>query len=567
MTAQKFKILLLLWVATLYASLTAQAQNNSTLVKNLKKHVQYLASDKLEGRGTATPGEKKAYLYIQKQFKAAGLTPKGNANTYLQPFNYTVARTYLPQKNTLTINNHKLTINTDFYPLQQTTNITNLSTQIVNVKGGVQLNDLNINHYKNLNVQNKIVIIDVFDNDTINPHSKYSSLLTLDNKLKTAQQNGAAAAIIINTNPHMPDPVFEKTTKTTTILPTLFLKKDPYQKLFANNPANAQAILTLETNKVQKTGHNIIGFIDNKAPNTIIIGAHYDHLGYGEQGGSLDPHHTAHPQVHNGADDNASGAALIIELAKKLKNSNLKNNNYLITAFSGEELGLLGSDHLAKNLPIDTGTVSYMLNFDMVGRLDTQKQLIINAIGTSPTWKPTITTTNQPFNFTITTTESGVGASDHTSFYHQKIPAIHFFTNTHTDYHKPTDDTPKINFEGIAEITNYTYQLIQNLNPLPKLTFTKTKVEEAPRQPFKVTLGIMPNYAFDGEGVQVNGATDGKPAQKAGIIPNDIIIQIGNIPTPSMQEYMGALSKFEKNQQTTVTIIRNNQKQTLNIQF
>ena len=192
---------------------------------------------------------------------------------------------------------------------------------------------------------------------------------------------------------------------------------------------------------------NVIGFLNNGAKKTVVIGGHYDHLGHGIMG-SL--HSAKDSAIHNGADDNASGIALMLDLAKELKRKIFsKHSNYLFIAFSGEEMGLLGSNFFCKNPTIDLETLDYMLNFDMVGRLDESKGLAINGVGTSPNWKRELNKANKK-SLKLVLSESGTGPSDHTSFYLKDIPVLHFFTGQHEDYHKPSDDIEKINFESVV---------------------------------------------------------------------------------------------------------------------
>lgn len=389
---------------------------------NLKKHITFLADDKLEGRLVGSKGEKAAAKYIANQLKKIGVAPKG-VNGYLQPF--------------------------------------------------------------------------------------------------SVKKNMA--------NPHGHD-------------------------------SDAQAITIV--------GNNVVGFIDNNAPYTVIIGAHYDHLGYNEFGSSTYRPDSANekPKIHNGADDNASGTAAMIELARLLKTSEYKTHNYLFIAFSGEEEGLLGSNYFAKHPTIDTSTMAYMINMDMVGRLDTVKQsFAISGTGTSPVWEPVLkniqTTVKVKFD------ASGTGASDHTSFYYINIPAVHFFTGNHYDYHKPTDDAELINYAGAAEVVSYIYNLVGALNNEGKLKFTPTASDTTAKVSFKVTLGIMPDYLYDGKGVKVDGVTLGKPASNAGLKRGDVILKLGDFDTSDMKLYMKSLSLFKKGDTTKVTILRDGQEQILPISF
>jgi Zn-dependent M28 family amino/carboxypeptidase len=315
-------------------------------------------------------------------------------------------------------------------------------------------------------------------------------------------------------------------------------KKDPH----------SEVKFTETTSDSIVTGRNVIGFIDNKMENTVIIGAHYDHLGYGDEG-SL---HRGEKAIHNGADDNASGVSVMLNLADKLKNTNT-NNNYLLMAFSGEEMGLLGSNYFVKNATIDTKKVNYMINMDMVGRLK-DSMLAVYGTGTSPIWSQTINSLNSDFK--LIEKESGVGPSDHTSFYLNDIPVLHFFTGQHENYHKPSDDAELLNYDGMYQISEYIYAIISDLNDNDKLTFVKTKNESDNVPRFKVTLGVIPDYLFDGKGMRIDGVTDDRPAHKAGIKKGDVVVKMGSIKIVDMMSYMKGLSQFEKGNTTTVKVLR-----------
>jgi len=299
------------------------------------------------------------------------------------------------------------------------------------------------------------------------------------------------------------------------------------------------------------TGRNVLGYINNNATHTIIIGAHYDHLGYGIEG-SL--YRGKEKQIHNGADDNASGVAVLLDLAEKLRKKN-KGNNYLVMAFSGEEMGLLGSNYFVKHATLNLDSVNYMLNMDMVGRLKKDSALAVYGVGTSPYFKQVVEAYNEKFK--LIKKESGVGPSDHTSFYLNDIPVLHFFTGQHEDYHRPSDDYNKLNYEGMETISTYIFDIITDLDDNGKMPFRKTKNESDSAPRFKVTLGVVPDYMFEGKGMRIDGVSEDKPAQKAGILKGDIVIQLGEHEVKDMMGYMKALSKFEKGVTTTAKIVRN----------
>ena len=329
-----------------------------------------------------------------------------------------------------------------------------------------------------------------------------------------------------------------------------------FQKFTFNKTKNPHqnANFTNQLNDSSVTGTNVIGYIDNMSENTIVIGAHYDHLGYG---GTNSLYRDKKNQIHNGADDNASGTALVLDLASKLKTSN-RENNYLFIAFSGEEIGILGSNFFTKNSPILTEKYNYMINMDMVGRLDADSTLAVFGVGTSPLFKQVLTSSNSSFKLTLK--DSGIGPSDHTSFYTNDIPVLHFFTGQHKDYHKPSDDYEKINFPGMEKISSFIYDIISQLNNQGKLKFKKTvnESEQAPR--FSVTLGVIPDYLFDGIGMKIDGVSENRPAQKSGMAKGDVVIKMGDHQVNNMMDYMKALSKFEKGQEAIVLIERDKKK-------
>ena len=305
-------------------------------------------------------------------------------------------------------------------------------------------------------------------------------------------------------------------------------------------------------------GKNVVGFHNNNAKHTIIIGAHYDHLGYG-QVGSLS---TLEKQIHNGADDNASGVALMINLIPEL--INYKNYNYLFIAFSGEELGLYGSTYFTKYPTINLDKVRFMLNFDMVGRLNKQRTLLVNGVTKLKMGK--LVEESNIYNFELKTTPLSL---EHqiTPFYNRKIPVLHFFTGQHDDYHKPSDDIDKINFEGIYDISLYVLNIIKNSFDINDFDYVETKSysNETPR--FSVTLGIMPDYLSEEQGLRIDGVSKDKLADRVGMLSGDIIIRLGDFEITDIMTYMKALSKFKSGDKTKVVVIREDSEYEFEITF
>jgi hypothetical protein len=302
-----------------------------------------------------------------------------------------------------------------------------------------------------------------------------------------------------------------------------------------------------------RTGRNVIGYIDNGADRTVVIGAHYDHLGYGGRG-SL---YVGDPMIHNGADDNASGTTAMLEIARQLKASPARGNNYLLMAFSGEELGLFGSKYFVNNPTISLDEINYMINLDMVGRLNEEKALVISGTGTSPAWSSLLDTIEAE-GFKLSRHESGVGASDHTSFYLKDIPSLHFFTGQHKEYHKPADDSYLINYEGIQAVAGAVVDIVEGLDTEGELAFTKTSDADESRQAasFKVTLGVMPDYTYEGEGLKIDAVQDGRPAANAGLEGGDLVLELGPVKIKDIYAYMEALSTFEKGQTVKAVVKR-----------
>ena len=320
-----------------------------------------------------------------------------------------------------------------------------------------------------------------------------------------------------------------------------------------------------ESSSVKINGRNVIGFLDNKASKTIVIGAHYDHLG-------LNEHHNStlmnsDGQIHNGADDNASGVSAVLELARIFSQNKTKEKaNYVFALFAGEEDGLMGSKHMAENLPANPN-VSAMINLDMIGRLNKDKDLTIGGVGTSPKFGEMVKK-YKPAGFNLAIDSSGVGPSDHTSFYLKDIPVLFLFTGTHSDYHKPSDDTELINFDGLSKITNYVFNLSNGLSEIEHLDFTKTKMSQSKAVPkYKVTLGIMPSYADTKDGLHIDGVSENRPAANAGIKSGDILTKIGKCEVKEVYSYMECLAKVNSGDELPVTVLRDGKEVTVTVKF
>jgi len=544
------RILLLLFVVSCSGPKKISKPEPS-VADNLRNHIQYLADDKLEGRRTGTNGEKLAMEYISNQFKTIGLLPKGT-DGYYQAFDVIDGKQMNPSTYFI-INDNKLQAGKDFFVFPFSSNHT------IEALPSIALKEVDMPWFVDLK--------ETVEENKSNPHFDIEEYIKANSK--QAKSKGASAIIFYNTASIDDKLKFDPKDKTEqSAIPVLYVNNEIAKKYFKDASATLSIKLKTDIGEKKRIGHNVIGYIDNGAATTVILGAHFDHLGYGEDGGSL--FRTGESQIHNGADDNASGTAALIELARKLKTSTAKNNNYLFIAFSGEELGLFGSKYFTEHSTVDLKNVDYMINMDMVGRLnDSSKVVTIGGYGTSPTWGETFSLLQKersPFVFKYDS--SGTGPSDHTSFYRKDIPVLFYFTGLHSDYHKPSDDADKINYAGEQMIVEHIYKLVESLNNKGRLAFTKTReTQTSTSARFSVSLGIMPDYTFSGTGVRADGISDGRPAQKAGIKAGDVIIQLGETNVSSLENYMQALGKFKKGDKANVKFKRGNETLEATVEF
>lgn len=539
----------------------------SRSAKRIKSTVVYLASDELEGRSTGSDGEKKSAEYIASAFGKLRLKPMGDDQSFFQTFYITSLR-IADGKSLMMINQDTIELFSDYYPLSYSANQAQAASGIVDVSFGIYSDKRN--DYLNKDVKGSIAMINVGSPDGVHPHSEFLAWHGINIRVDEASKRGAKGVIFYRTS--------EKTAVPASDL-SLEMKPSGIPVVFLVRPLPEPISIAFATIEIQiltdaEAGHNVIGYKDNGAQTTVVIGAHHDHLGRGEHGNSIGENTY---EVHNGADDNASGVAALLELARKLRKSKKWNreNNYLFIAFSGEEMGLVGSKYFVENPSHSMENINYMLNMDMVGMLDSvSKTLIVNGIGTGDLWKAGIEAlgNNQKGISLVKTTESGIGPSDHTSFYLKGIPAIHFFTGVHPHYHKPSDDVANLNIAGEVFVVNYILNLVGELNGKGRQKFTPTTGADSisrssSRSSFTVTLGIVPNYTYDGEGLQVDAVRDGKAGQKAGILAGDVIVSFNQEPVKNIGDYMQILSTLKEGAHSTVAVQRGDKVLTFEVQF
>jgi aminopeptidase YwaD len=593
----KKEILMLVAVVMITLQVVAQRTTDIT-VKELKKDVYFLASDSLKGRKPGTPEADVAAAYIRDQFKAEGLTMMcDNGFQYFEIITDVTAG----ENNSLSFPDFTGVLKKDFMPVAYSSN-GSVTAPIVFAGYGfdIDTDSLKWKDYNGVDVKGKWVMIMRGDPELDNNDSKFIPFTEIRGKILVAKDHGAAGVLVVTPSGLDKDDKFiglhSENNDVTSGIPVINIKREVANKILQQSGLKLDSVekvlnktrqpisflipipVSGSAEIIQKKARteNVVGLIEGSDPllkdEYIVVGAHYDHLGFGGPGsGSRKPDTVA---VHHGADDNASGTAMVIELAGKMagEKKNLKRS-ILFVAFSGEEMGLLGSKYFTDHSPVDMKKIKAMFNFDMVGRFDKEKNSIsVSGTGTSLEGDSIILKYERGLKFTVTHSPDGYGPSDHASFYASNIPVFYFTTGAHTDYHTPEDLANRLNYEKEKEIGEFSANIIRDVDNLPKdLTFHESgKKESAGRsgRRMKVTLGIMPDFAgTEKKGLRVDGVTKDAPADKGGMKKGDIIISINGLPVTNIYEYMTRLGKLNHGQTISVEVIRNGKNEVLLIQL
>lgn len=544
------------------------------------EHIKYLASDELEGRFTGTEQCWIAAEYIAKEFEKARLEPAFNGS-YFQEFPF-ISDIQLGKNSFEIISQEKFSpeVEKDFIPLPFSDNL-NVEGKLVFAGFGISSKENNYDDYEGLDVKGKIVVVFRNHPEMNAPHSPFDQLAGLRFKATIARDKGAAAIIFVNTsdkkdNDNLYKLEYDGASKIKG-LSVIHLKRDVLQKLLAqvnldieeiekqiidnktpnSFEINATAKLITEVNEIESISWNVGGLLrgtDKELSNEyVVIGGHFDHLGWGKQN-SL---YQGEPMIHNGADDNASGTTGVLELSEKFasEKNNLKRS-VLFFAFSGEELGLLGSSFLVNHFPVPIENVVTMINMDMIGRLK-DSSLIVYGTGTSSNWKTLLNEKNS-YGFKLTFNDDGFGPSDHSSFYGKKIPVLFFFTGTHSDYHKPSDDYDKINSEGQESVLKFIHSVASDvINMDAKPDYLAVERKDTGRMTgSRVWVGTIPDFAGDVDGYKLGGVTEGSPAALAGLKAGDIITKFGDKKISNIYDFTYAIGNYKPGDKVKVLVKR-----------
>jgi hypothetical protein len=574
----------------------------------LRRDVTFLASPECEGRGPLTKGIDKAADYIEAEFKKAGLKP-GNADSYFQPFTIPGALRTGPSKLLLkgpagqTI---ELVEGKHFQGVGMATAGKVDGAAAAFAGYGISATGPDYDDYDGLDVRGKVVIVlrDVPRTTSKDlPRSFRIRHSSLTSKLVNAEKKKAAAVLFVNDaagardGDQLLDFNFTALSRSPAKLPALHVRRSVLESMLQSSAAlNLSDIektidRNFEPNSIELKGwtvtlevqskrdriglRNVIGVLEGRGPlakETIVIGAHYDHLGYGGTSSRTGAKKMA---IHHGADDNASGTTAIMELARRLAaRQNREGRRLVFMAYSGEELGLLGSRHYCKSPIYPLTSTAAMFNLDMVGRLrvdaKTKKERVLSeGSGTAKDFKPLLDTLMTKYDFQHSAKASGFGPSDHASFCAKKVPVLFLWTGNHADYHMPTDTADKINVQGMRRIVDLSEEVVSYLATVKtKPAFVEVKGGGGPRPSGGPRLGITPDYGNEqDDGVEVLSVAEGAPAERAGIKSGDRIVAIANKEVKNLQTYMTAMAPQKPGTTIDVVVVRGGKKVTLKVKL
>jgi hypothetical protein len=577
--------------------------------QNVQDHIKYLASDELEGRFPGTKGIEEAKNYILNTFKKYGLKPINGAYTQKLDvtvgyelgknndvyFNLIIPKPGVPIDKVRPVRKPWET-SKDWLPVSLSEN-GEIEAPMVFVGYGITSKDLHYDDYEGIDVKKKIVVVLTNHPDEGKENSDFIPYSSYRYKATNARDHGAIGIIFVKVqgdSANVFEPLDKDRGERNTGIIAIQVNRNKIAEYFPKNSLypteleinktkkphsfdlpNAQIHIKVDLEDKKVTTENVFGVLEGSDPTLkneyVIVGAHYDHLGWG---GPTSLYRGKKPMIHNGADDNASGVAVMMELSRLLS-QNPPKRSVLFVSFTAEELGLLGSNYFVNHPPIDLKQVSAMVNLDMVGRLR-NNELIAIGVGSSNVFSTMINeadSTGEILN--ISKSDNPIAASDNTSFYLKNIPSIFFFTGVHNDYHRPTDDWDKINYPGCEKIDDFLVKFVNKIANFPeKLPFVKVvgadkdaKMSSGGGYGSKVWFGIIPNFENEPKGFKISGTSPGSPAEKAGLKENDIIIKIDDKEIKNIHDFMYALQEHKAGDVLVVKFLRGNEPKTTDVKL
>ncbi|MGZ5436391.1 MAG: M20/M25/M40 family metallo-hydrolase [Pyrinomonadaceae bacterium] len=658
---RRFLNVALILSLALSVSVFAQQPSTTPSVDRLRKDVTHLASDMLDGRRTGTQGANDAAHYIAGEFSLLGLRPgmqvtkparrRGETRArYLQSFPY-VSKVELGKNNLFStrlpdsIIDYR--VNEEWMPLGFSTNGSIKAAEVIFAGYGISSSGLKYDDYAVSNVKDRVAVVFAGTPDGDSPHGQFLQAGQIRFKAAAARAAGARALLVIANEEKLADDKLARLSYDNSGeagIPVIVISRALAKQILSaelpelqkaadartaaenllRQPVKGVSLnLTVNVNRVESPSHNVVGILPGSDPKlkdeAIVIGAHYDHLGRGGAGSLAQ----REGEIHHGADDNASGTAGLLELARMFSTQRPKPRRTIVfIAFSGEEEGLIGSNYYVNHPVAPLANTVAMINLDMVGRLNNQK-LVIGGVGTASEWRSMIDRANSEANirlavfnsaaegrgsdlrvnmdakanstgapivvgangrpvvttdfpkisrdaitpFALTLNEDGFGPSDHSSFYAKQIPVLFFWTGTHADYHKPLDTAEKLNYEGLARITSFVANIVRDIDKSDKRpTYKVAQVQSTARSTgFRVYLGTIPNYADSSDGMLLDGVRDGSPAAKAGLKAGDKIVKMAGKDVKNVYDYTYALGEMKGGEEYEVEIVRAGQRITLKL--
>ena len=589
------------------------ASSNKTKT-SIRQHIEFLADDALEGRMTGSEGAKRAAEHIASQFAQLNLKPVGDEQSYFQAFEFTAGRRIISEENRFHITRQvhgseqvmEFSVEKDFQPLSFSRNGV-VEGEVVFVGYGLSVpGELGKGYdaYAGLDVKDKIVVALRYVPEEVEPErrqqlNRYSGLRY---KAMQAREQGAKAFLVV-AGPNSPnagklipldfdsslaDSGIVAASISDTVVNTLFAPsgkdlKEIQSGLDVENPhfvgqfplPDVKVRIVVSVEKVKKTDQNVVALLPSPELTDdtayVIVGAHYDHIGYGEIGSLARKGEEG--QIHNGADDNASGTAVVLELATTLSKAYQEhpekfNRGVIFALWSGEELGLIGSTHFVNHPVVPLEKIAAYVNFDMVGRLRENK-LILQGVGSSSVWTKLIEKRNVPIGFNLTLQADPYLPTDVTAFYPKEVPVLSFFTGGHEDYNRPTDDSGTLNYTGIERISRLAHGIVLDLISAAErpeyVRVERSQSEGGSRDTLRAYLGTIPDYTTEETGVKLSGVRAGGPADKAGLKGGDVIVKFGGQEITNIYDYTYALDAVKIGEPVEVIVLRDGKRVQLTV--